>query len=169
MANPTSTTFPRVQKAPPAGASALALQFLELIHAWGRHVTSEKSLACTAVTDPYHEARLASAEIALPLFHEALLATLEVPPQVASDGPLRRMALLAATLVRENRASAFDRYLALHDEFALFFAVEGCGPAADNVRQLLAGADRRIRVMARLPLYRAEGVAQDALPELIAA
>lgn len=169
MATAIPTTFPRAQKAPPTEASAFALQFTQLIHAWGWHVTSEKSLACTDQADPYYEARLASAESALPLFHEALLATLEMKPAIALDMPLRRMALLAATLVRENRAAAFDRYLGLQGEFAPFFTVAGDGVAAANVRQLLAAADRRIRVMAQLPLYRTEGAVQDVEPELIAA
>lgn len=169
MATATPTTFPRVQKAPPAEASAFALQFTQLIHAWGWHVTSEKSLACTDEADPYYEARLASAESALPLFHEVLLAMLEMKPAIALDMPLRRMVLLAATLVRENRATAFDRYLALRNEFAPFFEVEGDGPVVANVRQLLAAADRRIRVMAQLPLYRTEGAVQAVEPELIAA
>ena len=169
MATAIPTTFPCAQKAPPAEPSAFALQFVQLIHAWGWHVTSEKRLACTDKADPYYEASLATAESALPFFHEALLATLEMKPVVALDLPLRRMALLAATLVRENRASAFDRYLALRDEFASFFEVEGDGPVVANVRQLLAAADRRIRVMAQLPLYRTEGAVRDVEPELIAA
>lgn len=169
MATTIPTTFPCAQKAPLAELSAFALQFVQLIHAWGWHVTSEKSLACTDEADPHYEASLASAESALPLFHEALLAMLEMKPVVALDMPLHRMVLLAATLVRENRASAFDRYLALQDEFAPFFEVEGDGPVVANVRQLLAAAERRIRVMAQLPLYRTESAVQAVEPELVAA
>ena len=88
-------------------------------------------------------------------------------PKEPRDLPLRRMTLLGATLVREDRGSAFIRYEALKSEFAPFFVVTGGGPAADEVRAMLASAERRLTLMSRLSCYRTESAACEA--ELLAA
>ncbi|WDA11819.1 hypothetical protein [Paracoccus marcusii] len=167
MATKTSTTAPRAVKAPFWHASYYGLQFIALLNAWGEHIHAEQAL--TRAADPGARHALAWAESSLPKFHDTLLNTLEAIPAEPLDLPLRRMTILLATLVRENRASAFDRYETLKSELAPFFLVPGDGAAADEVRKMLAAAERRFALMARLPLYRTEGVAQDALPELIAA
>ena len=169
MATETSTTAPCAVKAPFWHASYYGLQFIALLNAWGEHIHAEQALTRTRAADPGAHRAQAWAESALPKFHDTLLNTLEAIPAEPLDLPLRRMTILLATLVRESRASAFVRHETLKNEFAPFFLVPGDGPAADEVRKMLAAAERRFALMARLPLYRTEGVAQDALPELIAA
>lgn len=169
MATETPNTAPRAVKAPFWHANYYGLQFIALLDAWGEHIHAERALNRTRPSDPGYGRALEWAEGSLPKFHDTLLNTLEAIPAEPLDLPLRRMTILLATVVRENRASAFDRYETLKSELAPFFLVPGDGPAADEVRKMLAAAERRFALMARLPLYRTEGVAQDALPELIAA
>lgn len=164
MATKTSTTAPRAVKAPFWHASFYGLQFISLLDALGEHIHAELALNRTRPADPGFNRALAWAEGSLPRFHDTLLNTLEAVPAEPLDMPLRRMILLLATLVRENRASAFARYETLKSELAQFFLVPGDGPAADEVRKMLASAERRFALMARLPLYRAEGAGLDAEP-----
>lgn len=164
MATKTSTTAPRAVKAPFWHASFYGLQFISLLDAWGEHIHAEQVLTRTRPADPGYGRALAWAESSLPKFHDTLLNTLEAIPAEPLDLPLRRMTILLATLVRENRASAFDRHETLKSELAPFFLVPGDGPAADEVRKMLASAERRFALMACLPLYRTEGAGLEAEP-----
>lgn len=164
MATKTSTTAPRAVKAPFWHASFYGLQFISLLDAWGEHIHAERALNRTRPADPGYGRALAWAESSLPKFHDTLLNTLEAVPAEPLDLPLRRMTILLATLVREERASVFIRYETLRGEFAPFFAVSGDGPSADEVRKMLASAGRRFALMAHLPLYRTEAAGLDAEP-----
>ncbi|MEE2860079.1 MAG: hypothetical protein ACU0HS_17660 [Paracoccus sp. (in: a-proteobacteria)] len=167
MATDTPTTAPSAAKAPFWSASFYGLQFISLLDAWGEHITAQRILEWTDPADPGYERAAAWAEMALPSFHQTLLNALEAAPKEPLDLPLRRMTLLVATLVREDRGSAFIRYEALKSEFAPFFVVTGGGPAADEVRAMLASAERRLTLMSRLSCYRTESAACEA--ELLAA
>lgn len=167
MATETSTTVPCAVKARIFAATRYGLQFIRLLNAWGEHITAERVLAWTKPTDPCHGRAQTWAEEALPGFHRALLTMIEASPCDPLDVPLRRMTLLVATLVRENRASAFTRYETLKGDLAPFFAVPGEGPAVAEVRKMLAAAERRIAIMARLTRYRTEGAELET--ELLAA
>lgn len=162
MATKTSTTAPRAVKAPFWHASFYGLQFISLLDAWGEHIHAELALNRTRPADHGAGRALAWAESSLPKFHDTLLNTLNAIPAEPLDMPLRRVTILLATLVRENRASAFARYETLKSDLAPFFFVPGDGPAADEVRKMLAAAERRFALMARLPLYRTEGAELDA-------
>lgn len=164
MATKTSTTAPRVVKAPLWHASFYGLQFCALLDAWGEHIHAERILEWTQPADPAYGRALARAKSALPSFHDTLLNTLDALPAEPLDLPLRRMTLLLATLVRQNGASAFARYETLKGEFAPFFVVPGDGHAADEVRKMLASAERRFALMAHLPLYRTEAAGLEAEP-----
>lgn len=164
MATKTSSTAPFAAKAPFWHTSYYGLQFISLLDAWGEHIHAELALNRTRPSDPGFSRALVWTESSLPKFHDTLLNTLEAVPAEPLDMPLRRMILLLATLVRENRASAFARYVTLKSELAQFFLVPGYGPAADEVRKMLAAAERRLALMARLPLYRTEGAGLEAEP-----
>ena len=159
MATETSTTVPCAVKAPIFAATPYGLQFIRLLNAWGEHITAERVLAWTKPTDPRHGRVQAWAEEALPGFHDALLTMIEATPSYRIDVPLRRMTLLVATLVREDRASAFTRYETVKSDLAPFFVVPGEGPAVAEVRKMLAAAERRITLMARLSCYRTKDAA----------
>lgn len=159
MAISTPTIAPGVAKAPFWSASFYGLQFISLLNAWGDYITAQRILEWTDPADPGYSPALAWAEMALPSFHETLLNTLEAIPNEALDLPLRRMTLLVATLVRGDPASLFARYEELKSQFAPFFVVTGEGPAADEVRKMLASAERRLTLMSRLACYRTEAVA----------
>lgn len=167
MATETSTTAPRAAKAPIFAATPYGLQFIRLLNAWGEHITAERVLASTDPTDPRHGREQTCADKALSGFHRALLSMIKATPSDPLDTPLRRMTLLVATLVREDRASAFTRYETLKGDLAPFFVVPGEGPAVAEVRKMLAAAERRIALMARLSCYRTEGAELEA--ELLAA
>lgn len=164
MATETSTTAPCAAKAPIWAVTPYGRQFIALLNAWGEHITAERILAWTGPTDPRCGRAQARVEEALPGFHDALLAMTEATPADPLDVPLRRMVLLVATLVREGRASAFTRYETLKGNLAPFFAVPGEGPAVAEVRKMLAAAERRIALMARLSRCRTEGAALEAEP-----
>jgi hypothetical protein len=167
MAIETSTTAPRAVKAPIFAATPYGLQFIRLLNAWGEHISAERVLASTEPTDPRHGRAQSLADEALSGFHRTLLSMIEAIPSDPLDIPLRRMTLLVATLVRENRASAFARYETVKADLAPFFAVSGEGPVVAEVRKMIAAAERRIGITARLTCYRTEGAAREA--ELFAA
>lgn len=167
MATETSTTAPRAVKAPIFSATPYGLQFITLLNAWGEHITAEHVLARTEPTEPRHGRAQTWADEALARFHDVLLSMIEATPSDPLDVPLRRMTLLVATLVRENRASAFTRYETVKGDLTPFFVVSGEGPVVAEVRKMLAAADRRIAIMARLTPYRTEGAEREA--ELLAA
>lgn len=164
MATKTSTSASRAVKAPFWHASFYGLQFCALLDAWGEHIHAERILEWTQPADPAYGRALARAKSALPSFHDTLLNTLDALPAEPLDLPLRRMTLLLATLIRQKRASAFVRHETLKGEFAPFFVVSGDGPAADEVRKMLASAERRFALMAHLPLYRTEAAGLEAEP-----
>lgn len=164
MATKISTTASCAVKAPFSHASFYGLQFCALLDAWGEHIHAERILEWTQPADPLYGRALARAKSALPSFHDTLLNTLDALPAEPLDMPLRRVTILLATLVREKRASAIIRYEKLKDEFAPFFVVSGDGPAAEEVRKMLASAERRLALMARLSLYRTEGAGLEAEP-----
>ncbi|WP_330448597.1 hypothetical protein FLP41_16005 [Paracoccus marcusii] len=130
----------------------------------GDHITAQRILEWTDPEDPGYGPALARAEEALPGFHNTLLNTLEATPNEPLDLPLRRMTLLLATLVREDLAGALVRCEELKSEFAPFFVVPGNGPAADEVRQMLASAERRLTLMSRLSCRRSGRVECKAEP-----
>lgn len=167
MATETLSTAPCAAKASIRVATPYGLQFINLLNAWGEHIAAKRVLALTESTDPRHELTQAWAEEALPGFRDALLAMIEAVPSSPLDAPLRRMTLLVATLVREDRASAFTRYETLKGDLAPFFVVPGESPAVTEVRKMLAAAERRITLMSRLSCYRTEGAALEA--QLLAA
>lgn len=164
MATETPNTAPRAVKAPFWHANYYGLQFIALLDAWGEHIHAERALNRTRPSDPGYGRALEWAEGSLPKFHDTLPNTLEAIPAEPLDLPLRRMTLLLATLVRQNGASAFARYETLKGKFAPFFVVPGDGPAADEVRKMLASAERRFALMAHLPLYRTEAAGLEAEP-----
>lgn len=92
-----------------------------------------------------------------------------MPAVDVSDAPLRRMTLLIATLIREERASAFARYAALREELAPFLQVLGDDPIAARHKDMLAAADKRITLMAQMSCYCTEGASCAPVSELIAA
>jgi len=159
MAISTPTIAPGVAKAPFWSASFYGLQFISLLNAWGDHITAQRILEWTDPADPGYGPALAWAEMALPSFHKTLLNTLEATPEEPLDLPLCRMTLLVATLIREDRAFAISHFEALQSEFAPFFVVTGEGPAANEVRKMLASAKRRLTLMSRLACYRTDAVA----------
>ncbi|MBW7057816.1 hypothetical protein KY389_14180 [Paracoccus bogoriensis] len=167
MATEPSSIAPCAAKAPIWAVTPYGRRFIALLNAWGEHITAERILAWTEPTDPRHGRAQARVEEALPGFHDALLAMTEATPSDPLDEPLRRMVLLVARLVRENRASAFTRYETLAGDLAPFFVVPGESPAVAEVRKMLVAAERRIALMARLSRSRAEGAALEA--ELLAA
>lgn len=169
MATDTPTTALRAAKAPFWAASYYGLQFIALLDAWGEHITAQRILEWTDPADPGYDRAAAWAEMTLPSFHQILLNTLEAAPKEPLDLPLRRMTLLVATLVRENRASALTRYEELKNDFAPFFVVMGDGPAADEVRAMLASAERRLTLMSRLACYRTESKISESVAEPVAA
>lgn len=167
MATETSSTAPCAAKAPIWAVTPYGRQFIALLNAWGEHITAERILAWIEPTDPRHGRAQARVEEALPVFHDALLAMIEARPSDPLDEPLRRMVLLVATLVREGHPSGFTRYETLKRDLAPFFVVPGEGPAVAEVRKMLAAAERRIALMARLSRSRTEAAALEA--ELLAA
>lgn len=169
MATDTLTTVPSAPKALLWAASYYGLQFVALLDAWGDHITAQRILEWTDPADPGYDRAAAWAESALPSFHQTLLNTLEAAPKEPLDLPLRRMTLLVATLVRKERASALTRYEELKNDFAAFFVVTGDGPAADEVRAMLASAERRLTLMTRLACYRTESEISEPAAEPLAA
>ena len=165
MATETPTTRLGAVEAP----TPLETSFIALLGALAEHIRAEQAVdrtdladaACDRVLDAAEEARLA--------LYEVLANITTLSATTAATVPLRRMALIMAILVRDGRASAFARYLDHQSEFATYLAVSGDGPTEARVGKMIAAADKRIRIMTRLKLYRQDGVAHEAEAELVAA
>ncbi|MGR3749640.1 hypothetical protein [Paracoccus sp. (in: a-proteobacteria)] len=138
--------------------SPLSLAFAELISALDCHVTCEHDLDDVDLFDVAYGNWVEEADAAQTDLHDVLARMTRLSATCNTDVPLRRMALIVAVLVREGTASAFRRYVARKPEFDAWLAVPGCGPVASRVRHMLAAADKRIALMARLMLYRRDGV-----------
>lgn len=168
MAAATPTTCPGPAKAPFKALTPYARNFIRLLNALVFHISAERDLDRTDLSDVAYADRLKTAEAERSELFSVLLRNLQMPAAKA-DMPLRRMTLLIATLIRQERASAFARYADLRDDLAPFLHVEGDGPIATRLRDMLAAADKRITLMARLSCYRTEGMACETVPERVAA
>ncbi len=169
MAAAAFTTRSRAVKAPFHALSPYAQHFIVLLNALGFHIHAERLLDQTDVLDAAYVDRLEKAEEERGELHDVLLRNLKIPAVDASDAPLRRMTLLIATLIREERASAFARYAELREDLAPFLRVLGDDPIAARHKDMLAAANKRITLMARLSCYCTEGASCAPVPELIAA
>ena len=163
------------QTALPAAASKVAAPrrlplarcFIAMVAALDGHIHAERDLDRTALADPAYQRRLDRAETAGLRLYDVLAEITAMPAPDATTAPLRRMALIVATLVREGTATAFRRYAENRDDLAEFLAVPGDGRGDARVRHMIAAADKRIAAMAKLSLYRSDGAALQ--PEPIAA
>ena len=145
----------------------LARCFIAMVAALDGHIDAERDLDRTALADPAYQRRLDRAETANLRLYDVLAQLTAMPASDATTAPLRRMALIVATLVREGTAAAFHRYADSRDDLAEFLVVPGDGPVESRVRHMIAAADRRIAAMADLSLYRSDG--ETLQPEPIAA
>ena len=157
MAAATFITRAGAVKAPFHALSPYARHFILLLNALGYHINTERFLDCTDLSDAAYADRLETAETARGDFYDILLDNLKMPAVAASDAPLRRMTLLIATLIRQDRATAFARYAELRQDLVPFLQVPGDGPIAARLREMLAAADKRITLMAGLSCYRQHG------------
>ena len=85
-----------------------------------------------------------------------------------TDMPLLRMALLLATLVREDRAEAFRRYFEREEAFAEYLHVPGNDRQAARVRHMIEAGHKRIRFMARLAQAREKARASREIADAVA-
>ena len=155
-----------VEVAPPSSHFTFSLAFADVLSALDRHIACERDLDDAGSSDAAYCTRLDAAEAAQDALCVALARITSLSTSRATDVPLRRMALIVATLVREGRASAFRRYVARRAEFAACLEVPGDGPIEARTRRMLAAADGRIAAMARLTLYRQDGVDLAVEPEM---
>lgn len=169
MAAATLTIRAGAVKAPFTALSPYARHFIVLLDALAFHIHAERLFDRTGLSDTVYADRLEAVDAARGDLHDVLLRNLEMPAAAASDAPLRRMTLLIATLIREDRASAFARYAELRQDLAPFLQVSGDGPVAARLRHMLAAAETRITLMAGLSCYRQEGALLEAEPARIAA
>ena len=167
MATHTTITPIFAKEAPIRMPCAFTLRFGELLNALASHIHAERDLDRTPLADAAYQRRLDRAETAILRLYDVLAEITAVPASDATTAPLRRMALIVATLVREGTATAFRSYAENRDDFAEFLAVAGDGPVEARVRHMIAAADKRIAAMAKLSLYRSDGAALQ--PEPIAA
>ncbi|WCQ98630.1 hypothetical protein [Paracoccus aestuarii] len=166
MAAASLTTRSGAVKAPFHALSPYARHFIVLLNALVYHIHAQGDLDRTDLSDAGYADRLEKAETEREKLYDILLDNLQMRA-TEPDAPLRRMSLLIATLIRGERASAFARYAALREDLAPFLHVHGDDPIAARHRDMLAAADKRISLMARLSCYRTQGAA--SVPELIAA
>lgn len=141
----------------PVSSSLCALAFADLLTVLDRHIACEADLEEVDLFDPAFRNWLDEADAAQDALYEVLARITGMTASCETDVPLRRMALILATLIREGRASAFCRYAENHSEFALHLRVPPNGTASLQARRLIAAADMRIATMARLHLYRQDG------------
>lgn len=168
MANAFPTICPRAAKAPFTDLTPYARQFIALLNVLGYHINDERSLDRTALSEATYPNRLERTESTRSELYDVLLACLEARATEV-DKPLRRMTLVIATLIREERGPAFSRYAELRNSIASFLEVPGDGPIATRLSEMLAAADKRIMLMAGLSCYRTEGATCESHTELIAA
>ena len=169
MAMHTTTTPTIPVEAPIWMLCPFGLRFVDLLNAMAQHVFAECELDSTNIADPAYHSRLDLADTTSTRLYEVLAELTAMPAPDATTAPLRRMALIVATLVREGTATAFRRYADSHDDFAEFLSVSGDGPLEARIRNMIAAAERRIAAMAGLSCYIQDGAALDAQPDLIAA
>lgn len=171
MADTTSTTSADAVKAPFRLLNAFALRFIDLLNAVNEHIWAEGALDRIALTDRDYQAGVDRADDARLAVYDLLADLTARPVTAATDVPLRRMALIFATLMREGTASAFRRYFKHQAELAACLTVPGDDPIAARIRHMLAAAEMRISRMARLTVYLQDGsvIEAEAEPELVAA
>ena len=169
MATHTTITPPVAVEAQIRMSCAFTLRFGDLLNYLASHIHAERDLDRTSLADPAYQRRLDRADAASLRLYDVLAQLTAMPASDATTAPLRRMALIVATLVREGTATAFFRYADSRDDFAEFLAIPGDGPIEARIRHLLAAADKRIAAMAGLSCYIQDGAALDAEPDLIAA
>ena len=167
MATHTTITPPVAVEAPIRMPRPFTLRFVDLLNALASHIHAERDLDRTSLADPAYQRRLDRAETASLRLYDVLAQLTAMPVPDETTAPLRRMALIVATLVREGSATPFRRYAESRHDFAEFLAVPGDGPLEARVRHMIAAADKRIAAMAKLSLYRSDGAALQ--PDLIAA
>lgn len=165
MATEFPITRPSVDEAP----TPLEVSFFRLLKALAQHIWAEQDMDRADLSNPTCDRVLDAAENARMALYEVLAKITALQATSAADVPLRRMALIIATLVREGTGTAFARYREHQTEFAAFLDVAGNGRAEMSVRKMIAAADKRIRLMAHLTLYRQDGIVHEAEAELVAA
>ena len=148
---------------------AFTLRFVDLLNAMAQHVYAERELDRTNIADPAYHSRLDLTDTTSTRLYEVLAELTAMPAPDATTAPLRRMAVIVATLVREGTAAAFRRYADNRDDLAEFLVVPGDGPIEARIRHMIAAADKRIAAMAGLSCFIQDGAALDAEPDLIAA
>ncbi|MCF3974844.1 hypothetical protein [Paracoccus salsus] len=107
---------------------------------WPSHIWAERDLHRREPSDPAFDRKIDRADRARLPFCEAIAEISRAPVTVATDVPLRRMALIVATLVREGTARAVRQHAARKPEFAACLEVPGDGPVAARIRHMLAAA-----------------------------
>ncbi len=158
MATDFTTTRLCAVEAPIRMLEPFALRFVDLLNVWLEHICAEQALERIDSSYRDYQRRLDEADAASLQLYDVLAEITALPAPDAMSVPLRRMAMIVAVLVREGTASAFRRYVARKPEFDAWLAVPGCGPVAARIRHMLAAADKRIALMARLTFYRRDGV-----------
>ena len=128
----------------------VGLCFVELLHVIAWYAFAEDRLVRSG--DNHIESGKLHAEV--DETRATMLAVLaritSMTPGSDTDVPLLRMALLLATLVREDRAEAFRRYFEREEAFAEYLSVPGNDRHAARVRHMIEAGHKRIRFMARL-------------------
>lgn len=162
MAANASITTPNAVEAPKP--NVFATRFIDLLTALAQHIHAERALDRAGLGNPGYSGLLDTADAASLALYEVLAEITAMPAPDPVVLPLRRMALIIATLVREGTATAFRRYAGQRDAFAAVLAVPGDGPDAAQIRHMLAAAEKRIDTMAALSLYRQDGVSLEAEP-----
>lgn len=169
MATETIITRSGAIEAPIRMLDPFALRFVGLLDALAEHIWAEHDLEGGEPSDPAFNRKIARANWAQLQPCEVLAEMTNAPATIATDVPLRRMALLIATLVREGTASAFRLYAESRDAFALHLRVPGYGGASMRARGQIAAAEKRLALMATLTLYRQDGVELEAETAALAA
>ncbi|MCQ0971995.1 hypothetical protein MLD63_16350 [Paracoccus sp. TK19116] len=167
MAIMTPTTHTAALEAPFGMLNPFALRFIDLLNAVNEHIWAECALDRADTADPNYPTRLKQANDASLLVYDLLAELTGRSVTAAREVPLRRMALVIATLFREGTSSAFRRYAEHRNDFSQFLAVPGNGPIESRIRHMLAAADKRISRMALLTLYRQDGVDHHAKVEAV--
>ena len=168
MATLTPNTPSNAVEAARHSDTPVGLCFVELLHVIAWYAFAEDKLVRSG--DNHIESGKLHAEV------EATRATmLAVLARITgmtagsdTDVPLIRMALLLATLVRENNADAFRRYFEREEAFAEYLAVPGNDRQAARVRHMIEAGHKRIRFMARLAQAREKARASREIADAVA-